>query len=409
MPSTSSFADQFSISRRDSETTVASGTSVSGTVSDARSKRFSVSTIATTLTNAASSETLHGQFKRFRPDSRSNSYRSGSLPSVRSPRSIPLPDAEEGRPPVRATPRQSPHQVSAEHSAMSLPPMNVIEAGTLAQRRRVRSSAIITEAINQDEPRIRLPAEAGDDILSVINEHASDAGSMLATPRPSTDRRPESHELFLGNMGSRKSSEGPSIFTRETSPLESSISATSLRDLLEHDGLSQDSSDADDTMSDVTDHTDISLIEAFEAWHTKFDPALLSLAMSLKEQVVERIKQRLQTMMIQAHGSQHRPTQPNSSSSSPYERSAASADKPGSLGALPILRKRPSDEDDDGTSGGGNGDDKDRRKRQNISARATLEARLRKFSCPFHKMYPDSGKLYKSCKAPGWSSVHRVK
>ncbi|KAK0740099.1 hypothetical protein B0T18DRAFT_202369 [Schizothecium vesticola] len=162
-------------------------------------------------------------------------------------------------------------------------------------------------------------------------------------------------------------------------------------------------------MSDVTDHTDISLIEAFEAWPTKFDPALLTLAMSLKEQVVERIKQRLQTTMIQAHGSQHRPTQPNSSSSPPPERSAASADKTGSLGALPILRKRPSDEDDDGTSGGGNGDDKDRRKRQYISARADLVARLRKFSCPFHKMYPGSGKLYKSCKVPGWSSVHRVK
>ena len=55
------------------------------------------------------------------------------------------------------------------------------------------------------------------------------------------------------------------------------------------------------------------------------------------------------------------------------------------------------------------GDDNDRRKRQNISARAELEAHLRRFSCLFYKMYPDSGKLYKSCKAPGWSSVHRVK
>lgn len=260
-----------------------------------------------------------------------------------------------------------------------------------------------------NEPRICLPDETRDDILSVINEHASDAGStMLVTPRPSTDRQPGSYELFLGNMGSSQSSEGPSIFSRETSPLESRNSATSLGELLERDRPSQGSSDVDDTMSDVTDHTDISLIEAFEAWPIRFNPALLSVVMSLKEEVVERIKQRLQMIMLQTQGSQQQLTQSSTSAPSQSDGSPGSAGKPSLLGALPTLRKRACDEDD-GTSGRGNRDEDDRRKRQSTATRARLEERLRKFACPFHKMCPDSSKLSKSCKAPGWGSVHRVK
>lgn len=426
------FTNQFSLSRRGSETTV--GTTVSGTVSDAMSnKRFSASTIATTLTIPTSSDTLHAQFKRFRADSRSSSFRSGSIPSARSsvhpsntqaqrlkylpptPRDF-APNPEEHHPPLPAVPqRVFTHQLFTDPSPLPLSPSSVIEAGALAQQLHGRDfddeTLVVTstESGNLAELRICLPSETGDEMLSVINEHASDAGStILASPRPSVDRRQENYELLVDTLGSRQTSEGPSIFERDTSPLESSASALSLRELLMRDRPSQDNSDIEDTMSDVTDHTDLSLIEAFETSPTPFHPALLSVLMSLKEEVVDRIKQRLQVIMLQAHGSQERPSGPNTSTSSQPGRSAGREENPSFLSALPTLRKRPSDEDD-GVSGRGNGDDRDGRKRQNITTRAQLEVHLRKFACPFHKRYPDSNGLSKSCRAPGWSSVHRVK
>ncbi|KAK0642083.1 hypothetical protein B0T16DRAFT_224830 [Cercophora newfieldiana] len=432
MPSTTSITDQFYLSRRDSEATV--GTTISGTVSDGISnKRLSASTIATTLTMAASSDTLHGQFKRLRPDSRSSSYRSGSIPSVRSsahasnPHSLRqkvLPSAprdstqtpEVFHPPIPAIPQQvSTCQVGAVHSPLPLPPKSVLEAGVLAQQRRGRNSdsnpGTPTRAEFGEEPRICVPPETGDDILSVINEHASDAGStMRASPRPSVDHRPETQEFLIDGLGNRQPSEGPSsLFSRDASPLESITSVTSLGDLLEGERPSQESSDAEDTMSDVTDHTDLSLIEVFETSQTPFDPGLLSVLMSLKEEVVDRIKQRLQTIMLQEHGFQQHPTQHNTSGSTQSEASSGSAEKATSLSALPTLRKRALDEGDDNSPGRENGDDGGRRKRKDTTTRAQLEAHLRKLACPFHKRYPSNAKLSKSCHGPGWGSVHRVK
>jgi hypothetical protein len=379
---------------------------------------------------AASSETLHGQFKRIRPDSRSSSYRSGSIPSARSSahassshglryKAPPLAPRDAGsgldeqQPPIPAIPRRSFHdQVDADDSPFAPPPRSVLEAGVLAQERRGKrtgptlGSAGSAEVVG--EPQICPSTEIGDGILSVINEHMSDAGSaMIATPRPSMDRRPEAHDFPNDSLHGRQSSEGPSIFSRGTSPLESS--ATSLGDLLEHDQPSQESSDIEETMSDVTDHTDLSLIEAFEAWPARFDPALLSLLVSLKEEVVDRIKQRLQAIILQAQETQQRPTQPSASGSGQTQASRGSAGRPEFLSALPTIRKRAFEGDDDHPPGRGDEEDSEKRKRKDATSQAQLKDRLKKLACPYYKRYPASDKLSKSCHAPGWDSVHRVK
>lgn len=49
-------------------------------------------------------------------------------------------------------------------------------------------------------------------------------------------------------------------------------------------------------------YTDTSLIEAFYASATLFDPALLLVFISLKEDIVDRIKQKLRMAMTQTHG-----------------------------------------------------------------------------------------------------------
>ncbi|KAK4446948.1 hypothetical protein QBC34DRAFT_144548 [Podospora aff. communis PSN243] len=390
-------------------------------------KRFSASTIATTLTMAASSETLHGQFKRIRPDSRSSSYRSGSIPSARSSahasashglrcKAQPLAPRDAGfgsdgqQPPIPAVPRWSFHnQLDADDSPLPTPPKSVLEAGVLAQERRGKQTGSIQDSAGSaeviEEHQICSSTETGDCILSVINEHMSDAGSaMIATPRPSTDRRPEAHDLPNESIHGRQSSEGPSIFSRGTSPLESS--ATSLGDLLERDQPSQESSDIEETMSDVTDHTDLSLIEAFEAWPARFDPALLSLLVSLKEEVVRRIKQRLQAIILQAQETQQSPT---TSGSRQTQASTESAGRPEFLSALPTLRKRAFERDDEDPPGRGDEEDSEKRKRKDTTPQAQLKDRLKKFACPYYKRYPSSDKLSKSCHAPGWDSVHRVK
>ncbi|KAK3346466.1 hypothetical protein B0T25DRAFT_279112 [Lasiosphaeria hispida] len=430
IPSATSLSDQFPLSRRDSEGTV--GTTTSGTVSDATcSKRFSASTIATSLMmTGASSEILHGQVKRIRPDSRASSYRSGSIPSVRSsahasnphaPRHKALPslsrdiilNPDETHPPMPTLPRQTlPTEDDTTRLPLPPPPWSVLEAGTLAQRRRgwytSLDPGIAADSDSVEELQIPVPREAGDGFLSVINEHLSDAGStMPASGRPSLDRRSDAHDYLTDGRSfeGRQSSEGPSIFEREVSPLESSTSATSLGDLLNH--ASHDSSDVEDTMSDITDHTDISLIEAFEASPTPFDPVLLSLLMSLKEEVVDRIKQRLQMMMLQTHGPQQHIGKPSTSGSNHSEAPAGNTNKATFATAFPS-RKRAFEEDADGSPGRRGGDDREK-KRKDATSRAQLEERLRKFACPFYKRYPKSENLSKSCQGPGWVSAHRVK
>ncbi|KAK3899230.1 hypothetical protein C8A05DRAFT_37168 [Staphylotrichum tortipilum] len=228
---------------------------------------------------------------------------------------------------------------------------------------------------DMEQPPVFPPSRSGtgdlnNDALSVINEHASSASG----------------------------------FSREASPQESTTSATTRDDPLGLDQTTQGISDDDDTMSDVTDHTDLSLREAFDASPTPFGPVLLSLLITLKEEVVDRIRRRLQTMILQQRPMQHNRPGPSSSASP-----SGNADNIPPTTSLPTRRKRALD-DDDGSNPGRRGDnDGEKRKRKDPTSTAQVEESLRKFACPFYKRYPASEKLYKSCHGPGWGSVHRVK
>ncbi len=214
-----------------------------------------------------------------------------------------------------------------------------------------------------------------------------------------------------GQAADPQPSETASVPPREPSPQQSSTSATALSDLVGSDQTAQDSSDDEDTLSDVTDHTDLSLIEAFEASPTPFDPVLLSVLLSLKEEVVDRVRRRLQTMMVQKAGNQERPMQDNDPYSSSFQFQLGKANKISGTTNLPARRKRRAlDEDEGGDSGWEGDEDGGKRKRRDSTTRTQLEAHLiRKFACPVYKRYPDSQNLQKSCHGPGWSTVHRVK
>ena len=445
IPSTISISDEFFWRKRtDSETSV--GTD-SGAISDSTTNRRLSS--STTMTSVASSEALHAQFQRVRTDTfgsnlsgtAKRSSRGGALPSPRRTtlssesqrihqRGLSFPPREYITAPELSQPLMaafstsiSPPQDSSGDSLLKSTPDTMADFDVLSGRQHPESGydpkslvAEITNSTGAEKPRLCLPPEADVDVLSVINEHASDAGSTkLASPRPSGDGRRSMSYDPAGDCGSpdgqgtesqisELASSPPTTLSasRETSPLESDTSTTSLGDPAEHDQPNQDISDIDETNSDVTDHTDLSLIEAFEASLTPFGPILLSVLMSIKEDVVDRVKHRMKTMMLQAHGSPQPPAQDAPSSSS-------SPDNPvrAPLGNPPIPRKRALDDNDPSGDGDGNGDE--RRKRNNSTSTKLLAENLKKFACPFCKRYPGSENLQKSCLGPGWRSVHRVK
>lgn len=256
--------------------------------------------------------------------------------------------------------------------------------------------------------------------MFTISGRALDAGSAETAPFRSSGNYPllghvpsEDNRGQLDRRGSEsQTSETPSVsaFSSEASPSESGSLITSIEDLSEMDQPTQDITDNDDAMSDITEHTDLSLIEAFEASLMPFDPALLSVLMSLKDDVVDRVKRKLELMWLQAHGTRQHPSNQAGSSRHPSEQNGESADKPSPLRDSTTYRKRPLSKDEDGdTAGGGDNDDGERRKRKDTALRSTAGECLRKFACPFCKRYPKSENLQKSCHRPGWHSVHRVK
>ncbi len=346
----------------------------------------------------------------------------GQRAATQRPITEPMPQA------LNATPRPNlgqplqpalPASIRPIHDLPSymrlyIAPQRILQAGTLARERRRKHInpywPIVASSDGAEQPRPFVPCETDSSILSVINEHASDAGSAkFASSCPSVDLRVTESRGADGEAPDFQPSETASVFSRETSPLGSNISATTVGDPVRSNQTAQDMSDDEDTMSDVTDHTDLSLIEAFNASPTPFDPILLSVLISLKEEVVNRIRRRLQTMMLQRAGNEQRSMQDENSSSSSSQSPSGSADKVSLTTSSSTGRKRALDEDEGSNSGRGGDDDDEKRKRMASTSKTRLEERLRKFACPFYKRYPESEKLQKSCHGPGWPTVHRTK
>lgn len=159
-------------------------------------------------------------------------------------------------------------------------------------------------------------------------------------------------------------------------------------------------SDSEDANS-TTDNGGPSIIEAFVASGAPFNPQISPVLISIKDDIVDRISLKLQSITV--HPGQHGARQ------HPYSGSVSSASElqgAGSwrgIGASRGSRRRRADEDDD-ISGRDNSDDQERNSRA-----SALGPGGQKFACPFFKRYPESDKLGRRCYGPGWPTVHRVK
>lgn len=162
--------------------------------------------------------------------------------------------------------------------------------------------------------------------------------------------------------------------------------------------------------SDInSDTTETSLIKALEASAGPFSSQLLSVLVSVEEEIVHRSRLRLQSMIARPHGARQHPVGPPYGSGSsipgfpPGNRSSAHRH-----GASRNSRQQPVDDDDGHNSGTDDGDDDGERNMQGSTS--SLGARPQgRFACPFLKRYPESKKLTRACCGPGWESVHRMK
>ena len=174
----------------------------------------------------------------------------------------------------------------------------------------------------------------------------------------------------------------------------------------------EEHSGSEETMSDVTDETDDALIDAFEASNMDVKPFLLSLLIFLREQVVERVKARLQapTLMDAAVGSKQCPM---GGTGSTFAHIGTVCEGSGSTttntDGVSGSRRRLHHSGNQRSSGEEEDDDDGEVGKWQQSTSKALETRLRRFACPFYKMRPRSSNLTKSCRGPGWGSVRRVK
>ncbi|KAF4449294.1 hypothetical protein F53441_7412 [Fusarium austroafricanum] len=182
-------------------------------------------------------------------------------------------------------------------------------------------------------------------------------------------------------------------------------SATSI----EEETSSASATDDNDGASDVTDYTDISLIERFESFLVPSNIALLSALMSIKDEVISRMVRRAQLATPSAQGVRQHVSGKAQSTQFVSEDSGTSSSNNSSHRHLPNARKRLLDNDDQGYDAGDGGDEKERRTREDLTSALLPSQRTQKFACPFYKKYPESSSLPKSCHGPGWQSVHRVK
>ncbi len=436
--------DQFAVTRRDSSQTV---TTSSGIISDLNSLRRWSNSTGLTAPSLTALEQIQMSAQHCRSDSRATSVLSRSTPSPRSSiyNTNPAPirirllivqemlsndDAEEVPPVPGLPPNIDLHRGSAflNNLGAEFEVDQVIRAGNLAQEQRytlmARQEVDLMTGLDgpQSEDSSLCPTlPAVHDALSIINEHPLDTASTTA--RSPSESRDSSVGRGRGTLGTlRELQESPMVQERrghessETATVESldaampksHTTATSLEDLDESERLSPGASDSDDSMSEFSDYTDVSLLEAFDSNPIPFSPVLLSILVKIKEDVLALVRERVQTFLRSRDG-QHCHANEGGSDSPGSESASPSTQEGTSSWNQRNSRKRAlSDKQDgDGPDRGDDGGDKKRRNPQTAS-QTLLESRLRKLACPFYKRYPDQKWPKRSCHGPGWSSHHRV-
>jgi hypothetical protein len=179
---------------------------------------------------------------------------------------------------------------------------------------------------------------------------------------------------------------------------------TSVADLSRPDNVPQpDTSDSDDSISDITDYTEESFLEAFDS--TNLDNSLLALAIDIKEHITFSVIKKVLTILGLDGG--------EDGTTTGYQNTyRASNDAAGNgSGSQPPLagnRKRAFNGDGSNGSEGGDGDDQGKRPRFNSSPRSRINIDPRRLACPFYKQSPEK-KWDRSCYGPGWVTIHRLK
>jgi hypothetical protein len=170
--------------------------------------------------------------------------------------------------------------------------------------------------------------------------------------------------------------------------------------------LGERGNDNSDTMSEIVSNSEMSIIGTAQTLHVAapFSPQLLSVLMTMKEEIVDRIRPRLQSMITSdTHGTHQHPAGQPSSSSSP----ASGLHSARGLGPSRKHRQRRNHDDDGHDSGAEDGDNEEMEK-QALASDSGLHPK-RRFACIFLKRFPESKSLTGACHGPGWVSVHRIK
>ncbi|KAI8679336.1 hypothetical protein NCS57_00211500 [Fusarium keratoplasticum] len=300
----------------------------------------------------------------------------------------------------------------------------VTAAGWVAQQRRIhknRMPELYREGVSIDEEPEDLPdpdecpedkiETASKSGLSTIDEQGSEAGCShheAVSMRPqSSGEHTDNGYLTIPRTGLvRDAASSPetdnmtsiaSICSKDQ--MDQDTPGTSVADHPELERLDEvDSSDADESMSEVSHETDESFLEAFDA--TSLDPALLAAAVTLKDRIASLVLAKVIEWVRSCSPGQF------SGNDSPDFGGAGNGDGDGrGSGGRGGAGKKRGREDGDGATGPGRGNDGDKDKRRKTEI--TPVELVPNLACPFVKGYPN--KKWPCCEKKGWPSVHRIK
>ncbi|KAF4420230.1 hypothetical protein FACUT_11255 [Fusarium acutatum] len=263
---------------------------------------------------------------------------------------------------------------SAKDSSLTVSDQ-VALAGWVAQQRRLNKGLLLSSSFNT--PKVQSPLASGqlqveenpDEELSTIEERLSDAGP----PRTRTETTLDARSTALSSKDDTEHGLTPDTCVTET-----------------------DTSETDESMSDVSRQTDESFEEAFLA--SSLDPALLASVTALKDTVTALVVQRVVDWVTTCSpGLNQNPGSSDSTQSTgqngPPAESHGNSKKRG-------IDDRESEGDNTNAGGRGNGDDHEKRRK----TESTPSGPVPNLACPFVKNYP--GKrwprehIYRSHKAP---------
>ncbi|CVL08720.1 uncharacterized protein FMAN_06846 [Fusarium mangiferae] len=283
-------------------------------------------------------------------------------------------------------------------------------AGWVAQQRRLNKGLLLSSPFNT--PKVQSPLagaqlqveENADEELSTIEERLSDAGP----PSESMRRLSMDDHVDRGPLSTPRSHPTkitiPSTGTRTETTLDAGSTAHSSKDDTEH-GLTPDTcvtetdtSETDESMSDVSRQTDESFEDAFLA--SSLDPAFLASVTALKDTVTVLVAQRVLDWVTTCSPGLNQSSGTSGSTQSTGQNGAA-AEGHGNSKKRGI-NDRESEGDDTNAGGRGNGDDHEKRRK----IESPLSGPVPNLACPFVKEYP--GERWPRCQK-GWPSVHRIK